>query len=103
MKNLQKKVLDFVRKYNLEYSPETSTLDMVSEIGELAKEILKYTDYGKAPSKIPEETKTEIGDVFYSLIALANSLNIDLEEALELVLKKYEKRIKEKGSTESGR
>lgn len=46
MKNLQQKVKEFVEKYNLEHSAEISTLDLVTEIGEVAKEIIKSTNYG---------------------------------------------------------
>lgn len=41
-----------------------------------------------------------MGDAFYSLIVLANSLNVDLEETLDLVLDKYNNGLK-KGSAGS--
>ena len=41
-----------------------------------------------------------MGDVLYSLIVVANKLNINLEESLNLVLEKYKKRLK-KGSAGS--
>ncbi len=66
-------------------------LDIQSELGEVAKEILKMTDYGRKPFIYREEVKPEIGGLLFSLIALANSLDVDLEEALEIVLEKYEK------------
>lgn len=100
MKNLQKIVLDFAKKYNLTHSNEIIALDLVSEIGEVAKEILKSTDYGQTPPKKREELKKEIGDALYSLINLANFNEIDLEEAVTQVLKKYEKRL-QKGSAGS--
>lgn len=100
MKSLQNKVLEFTQKYNLTHSSEIAVLDLVSEVGEVAKEILKSTDYGKNPPQKREELKKEIGDVFYSLINLANINEIDLEKALNLVLEKYEKRL-QKGSAGS--
>jgi len=100
MKDLQRKVLDFTKKYNLVHSNEITALDLVSEIGEVAKEILKETNYGTAPLQKREELKKEIGDAFYSLINLANFNEIDLEEAINLVLEKYEKRLT-KGSAGS--
>lgn len=101
MKDLQKKVENFVKKYNLKHSPEINTLDLVAEVGEIAKEILESTNYGKKKAKASKKIKLEIGDAFYSLINLANSLNIDLEEALELVLQKYKERFKKGGSVGS--
>lgn len=93
MKNLQRKVLNFTKKYNLAHSNEITVLDLVSEIGEVAKEILKSTSYGRTPPQKREELKNEVGDALYSLINLANSNEIDLEEAVNRVLEKYEKRL----------
>lgn len=103
MKDLQRKVKKFVKKHNLTHSPEVSTLDLVSEMGEVAKEILKSTNYGNKPFKKTKEIKSELGDLFYNLITLANTLDVDLEDALNIVLAKYEKRIKNSKSAESGR
>ena len=79
---------------------EHRILDLMSELGEVAKEVLKMSDYGKKPIQFREEIKGELGDAFYSLITVANYFNIDLEEALNIVIKKYKKRLK-KGSAGS--
>ena len=42
----------------------------------------------------------ELGDVLYSIITIANVFEIDLDEALNKVLEKYEKRMV-KGSPSS--
>lgn len=97
MKDIQKRVREFCEKNNLELSPEHRLLDVFSELGEVAKEILKMTDYGRKPMEFREEIKSELGDALYSLITVANSFDIDLEQALEMVLKKYEKRIEKGG------
>jgi len=101
MKNLQQKVEKFVKEYNLKHKPEITVLDLVSEIGEVAKEILEMSDYGRRKPKYKKELKTELGDVLYSLINLANYYDIGLEEALEIALTKYQKRLKNKGSAGS--
>ncbi|MBL7156453.1 MAG: MazG-like family protein [Candidatus Pacebacteria bacterium] len=98
MKNIQKRVREFCEKNNLESPPEYRLLDTFSELGEVAKEILKMTDYGRKPMEFREEMKSELGDALYSLITVANSFDIDLEQALEMVLEKYEKRIKKGGA-----
>lgn len=100
MKEIQKKVKDFCKKYSLKSSPEVRVLDTMSELGEVAKEILKMTDYGRKPLIYREEMKSELGDLFYSLITIANEFNVDLDEALNIVLAKYENRLK-KGSAGS--
>jgi len=103
MKDLQKKVMDLVERYNLKHSSEVSALDLVSEIGEVAKEILKSGNYGKNPPQKTAAMKGELGDALYSLITLANAFDVDLDEALNFVLKKYEERIKKTDSSGSGR
>jgi len=70
-------------------------------VGELAKEVLKGNNYGKEDFKLTEEWLTEIGDVFFSLICIANESNIDLEHRLTSVLNKYQNRFSKKGSIES--
>jgi NTP pyrophosphatase (non-canonical NTP hydrolase) len=94
MRNLQKRVKDFVSRNGLEYPPEHRVLDVASELGEVSKEILKMTDYGQKPLEYRPEIKTELGDLLYSVITLADFLDVDLEEALEEVMEEYEKRIK---------
>jgi NTP pyrophosphatase (non-canonical NTP hydrolase) len=100
MKEIQQKIKEFCKKHNLESPPEHRVLDMMSELGEVAKEVLKMSDYGRKSMEFREEIKSELGDVLYSLITIANSFDVDLEEALEMVLGKYEKRLK-KGSAGS--
>lgn len=100
MKQTQERIAAFVHKHDLASEAAFRTLDLVSEVGEIAKEILLMTNYGKKKGEIKEELKGEIGDTLFSLMVLANELNIDLEEALEVVLAKYEHRLK-KGSAGS--
>lgn len=100
MKDLQRKIKEFCQKYKLESPPEHQLLDTYSELGEVAKEVLKMTNYGREGFEMRNEVKEEMGDVLYSLITLANSLDIDLENQLDKVLQKYQKRM-EKGSPDS--
>ena len=98
MNEAQKKVQSLCKKNNLSSSVEHRVLDVVSELGELSKEILKASNYGKSRYIANEKVKLELGDVLFSLITVANSLDVNLDAALGAVLKKYEKRIEE-GST----
>jgi len=100
MKDIQKKVEKFCTDNSIKTTPESRMLDVVSEVGEVAKEILLMTDYGKMPIKKNQEIKTELGDLFFSLITLANHFDVDLEEMLTIALDKYEKRLR-KGSAGS--
>lgn len=72
---------------------EHRVLDTLSELGEVAKEILKMSNYGKQAIEYRNNLQWELWDVFYSLITIANTFDIDLEESLKQVLQKYEKRL----------
>lgn len=100
MKDLQKRIKDFTDANNLGTSPGIRMLDIVTEVGEVAKEIIKSTDYGTKPFQAREELKPELGDAIFSIAVLANQLNIDLDEAVGMVLEKYERRL-QKGSAGS--
>ncbi|NQU83766.1 MAG: nucleotide pyrophosphohydrolase [Parcubacteria group bacterium] len=100
MKQTQQKIKDFCEENNIKAPIEHRVLDLVSEVGEVSKEVLKMSDYGSKESKFREEIKSELGDVLFVLSILATDLGVDLEEALDGVLEKYEKRLK-KGSAGS--
>ena len=97
MREIQERIKKFCKENDMESPTEHRVLDTMSELGEVAKEILKMSNYGRKPIEYREELKSELGDVLYSLITIANTFDIDLEEALRQVLEKYEKRFK-KGS-----
>jgi NTP pyrophosphatase (non-canonical NTP hydrolase) len=98
----QKIVAEFVKKHQLESSVEARLIDLFSEIGELAKEALKGSDYGKTPFTQTQAWEEELADALFSLACLANSTGVNLETAMEDVLEKYEARLKEKGDAGSG-
>jgi NTP pyrophosphatase (non-canonical NTP hydrolase) len=100
MKDIQKKVKLFCEKNELNSPIEHRVLDTMSELGEVAKEILKMSDYGDRPIKYNDNLKMELGDLLYSIITIANVFDIDLDEALNEVIRKYEQRML-KGSPSS--
>ena len=94
---MQKNVEKFLKEYSLGTSVEARFIDLVSEVGELGKEILKGNDYGKTPHKNSLKLKDEMGDCLFSLLALCCESGIDAEEALQGALEKYKKRFSDKG------
>ena len=97
MKGIQKEIRDFNTKYNLGGSIETRLIDLSSEVGELGKEVLEGTNYGEKEFSRTDNLESEFGDVLFSLISAANCAGVDLDVALEKVLKKYEDRFNKKG------
>jgi NTP pyrophosphatase (non-canonical NTP hydrolase) len=97
----QQRVAAFVQENELESPPAYRLLDLVSEMGEVAKDAAESTEYGDSPTDI-ELGATEVGDVLFSLLALAERVEIDAGDALEEALAKYDERITESGSASSG-
>jgi NTP pyrophosphatase (non-canonical NTP hydrolase) len=91
--NWQARATEFAQNHNLLHAPGVFALDLASEVGEVAKEILLATDYGQRPFQAQPTLAGELGDVLYSLCLLASSAGVDLESALDDVLAKYEQRI----------
>ena len=103
MNDIQEKINEMIKLYNLESTNEIRFIDLASEVGELGKEILKGNHYGKKDFCNTDNVESEIGDVLFSLICIANNMNISLENAMENVLKKYENRFQNNGNIGSGR
>ena len=93
----QRRCRAFLAQHGLRHAPEIHALDLVSEVGEVAKALLESSNYGESPSQPMVNLEEELGDAFFSLIALAESLDVDLEAALAGVLDKYQHRLAEKG------
>lgn len=97
----QQRVSSFIEENEMESPPAYRLLDLVSELGEVAKDAAESTNYGASPEEI-EISSDEIGDVLFSLLALADTVEINADEALEEALTKYEQRITDHNSAASG-
>ena len=95
-------VADFVRQHDLDgIGVESRLLDLVSEVGELAKDALAGTVYGAQQFTPGEAWFDEIGDVCFSLLCLADITGVDLDDALVSALDKYRSRLGTTGSASS--
>ncbi|WP_088010673.1 nucleotide pyrophosphohydrolase [Gottfriedia acidiceleris] len=98
MKEMQNEVDTYIGQFKEGYfSPLAMMARLTEEMGELAREI-NHT-YGEKPKKKTEKEKLieeELGDVLFVMICLANSLNIDLQEAHDIVMKKFNTRDKDR-------
>lgn len=97
MQNWQARAAEFAQKHNLDHSAGVYALDVLSELGEVAKEILLATEYGARPARFRPELADELGDVLYSLCLLATAVEVDLDDALTTTLQKYEQRWRSEG------
>jgi len=103
MKRLQKQVAEFVARHHLEAEVAHRLLDVVSELGEVAKEALKGSRYGRRRFARTKQWEAELGDVLFSLICVANTTHTDLEVAVRRALRKYARRAAGRGGIGSGR
>ena len=77
--------------------------DIQSELGELSKEILKATRYGKTETPTRHESiEDEYGDLLFSVLALGVELKTDPEYCLKKSIEKYNKRLEKTGQIGSG-
>ena len=77
--------------------------DIQSELGELSKEILKATRYGKTETPTRHESiEDEYGDLLFSVLALGVELKTDPEYCLRKSIEKYNKRLEKTGQIGSG-
>ena len=90
----QKGVDDWIKQYKIGYfKPLEIIARLVEEIGELAREINhRYGPKKKKSSEKKNEIGDEIADIFFTLICLANSLNIDLDKSFEKMMRKLNTR-----------
>ena len=98
---MQEKVRNFNKIKNCHLKPMpvyARLLDIQSELGELSKEYLKHSKYGTKDFILENDFKMEYCDVLYSLLSLADELQIDTNECLNLVITKYQDRIKNLGT-----
>lgn len=95
---IQTEVDQYISQFKEGYfSPLAMIARMTEELGELSREVNHY--YGEKPKKSTEEERTmeqELGDLFFVLVCFANSLNINLEEAFDLVMEKFRTRDKDR-------
>lgn len=93
---MQKIVDEYIGQFKTGYfSPLASMARMTEEVGELAREINHY--YGEKQKKDSEEEREiaeELADVLFITITMANSLDVDLTDAFQKTMDKFEARDK---------
>lgn len=80
---MQKDVDDWVNQFKVSYfKPLEIMTALIEEVGELAREVNKR--FGPRTKKSPQDTadiSDELADILFNLTCMANSNNINLEEA----------------------
>ncbi|MCM3126585.1 MULTISPECIES: nucleotide pyrophosphohydrolase [unclassified Paenibacillus] len=91
---IQREVDRYISQFEEGYfSPMTMLARMTEEVGELAREV--NHEYGEKPKKSTEADNSielELGDILFITLCFANSLGIDLTEAHNKVMHKFNTR-----------
>lgn len=94
LQDLQQEVDQYISQFKEGYfKPLAMLARMSEEVGELAREV--NHQFGEKPKK-PEEAdnsiEMELGDILFIVMCFANSLGIDLTEAHDKVMHKFQTR-----------
>lgn len=96
LKEMQLEVDNYIQQFKAGYfSPLAQLARLTEEVGELAREVNHF--YGEKPKKINEEKNTveeELADVLIVAIMMANSLDLDLTDAFQKNMEKFNQRDK---------
>ncbi len=91
IQEIQKQVDDWIGQWKDGYwSPLSNLARLTEEVGELARAINHlHGDKIKKDGELQGNIAEEIGDIMFVLVAIANSMDIDLEESFQNTLEKY--------------
>lgn len=92
LREAQRQVDAYISQFKAGYFPPLVNLArLTEEVGELARELNHR--FGPKTKKADEpegDVALELGDILFVLVVLANQMEIDLQDALEGTLSKYQ-------------
>lgn len=90
LKELQKEVDKWIKKYGVRYFSELTNMAVLTEeVGELARIMArKFGDQSFKDDELSKNLGDEMADVLWVLICIANQTGVDLEDALKENIKK---------------
>ena len=94
-----KNVAEFLVKSKTDTTALIRLADIASELGEVSKEVLKASGYGRNTPILKDTAsfKEEYGDLLFAVLSLGLENDVDPSEPLEIVLKKYNARLEKQG------
>lgn len=103
---MQKKVKEFneivIQYHKIKMNVASRVMNIISEMGELSKEILKSTKYGTKEFSSFDDFKMEMGDVIYAILSLCDEVGINAEECLDISIEKMKGRLIKNNNLASG-
>jgi NTP pyrophosphatase (non-canonical NTP hydrolase) len=94
LNDLQQEVDAYISQYKEGYfSPLSMLARMAEEVGELSREVNhRFGEKPKKPGEADNSIELELGDILFITICFANSLGINLTEAHDKVMHKFQTR-----------
>jgi len=94
LRDSQHAVDRYVSQFAEGYCPPLSNLArLIEEVGELARELNhRYGHKPKKPGEPEPDLALELADILFVVLAIANQQGIDLQDAFDRVLAKYNSR-----------
>ena len=94
LRDVQKQVDDYISQFSLGYFPPLVNLArLTEEVGELARELNhRYGPKKKKQDEPEQDVALELADIIFVCVVLANQMEIDLQDAVERTLTKYQVR-----------
>src|SRR3954470_8850131 len=94
LRDVQRQVDAYISQFKEGYFPPLVNLArLTEEVGELAREINhRYGPKTKKPDEPEQDVALELADIVFVCVVLANQMGVDLQDAIERTLTKYEVR-----------
>jgi NTP pyrophosphatase (non-canonical NTP hydrolase) len=94
LRDAQQQVDAYISQFKEGYFPPLVNLArLAEEVGELARELNhRFGPKTKKEDEPEGDIALELGDILFVLVVLANQLDIDLQQAMERTLSKYQVR-----------
>jgi len=94
LRDVQKQVDAYISQFKEGYFPPLVNLArLTEEVGELARELNhRYGPKTKKPGEPDQDIALELADIVFVCVVLANQMGLDLQDAIERTLHKYEVR-----------
>jgi NTP pyrophosphatase (non-canonical NTP hydrolase) len=94
LRDVQRQVDAYISQFKEGYFPPLVNLArLTEEVGELARELNhRYGPKTKKPDEPEQDVALELADIVFVCVVLANQMGLDLQDAIERTLHKYEVR-----------
>ncbi|RNC29178.1 MAG: hypothetical protein AWM53_00827 [Candidatus Dichloromethanomonas elyunquensis] len=91
IKDWQNEVDGWISQFEEGYwQPSSMMLRLIEEVGELAREVNhRYGQKPKKPTEPEGNLALEMADILFIIVCMANSLNLDLDQAFQDMMEKY--------------